>query len=107
MGEFVYTSFGDLKDDVLKEILWGGFGILVYAWSLCALCNMDYTSESSFLEKGKKVRGSNFKSSGEARVARPYLSCRTIYMRCGGCHNTNQIVNFRQMVPVRDIWDSP
>ena len=69
MGEFAYTSFGDLKDDVLKEMPWGGFGIFVDAWYLCAFFNMEYTSESSFLEKAKKVRGVNFKSSGEARVA--------------------------------------
>ena len=32
MAEFFYTSFGDLKDYVLKGIYRGGFGILVYAW---------------------------------------------------------------------------
>ena len=42
--------------------------IFVDAWSLCAFFNIDYTSESSFLERGKKVRGGNFKSSGESRV---------------------------------------
>ena len=48
-GEFSYTSFGDLKDDVLKEIPRGSFGIFVDAWSICAFSNMDYTPESSFL----------------------------------------------------------
>ena len=61
MGEFAYTSFGYLKDDVLKEIPWGGFGIFVDAWSPCAFCKMDYTSESSFLERRNKVRGVIFK----------------------------------------------
>ena len=37
MEEFSYTYFGDLKDDVLKGISQGGFGILVYAWYLCEL----------------------------------------------------------------------
>ena len=69
MVEFAYAYFGDLKDDVLKEIPQGGFGIFVNAWSLCAFFNMDYTSEFSFLERGKKVRGVHFKSSGEASVA--------------------------------------
>ena len=45
MGEFAYASFGDLKDDVLKEIPQGGFGLFVDAWYLCAFCNMEYTSE--------------------------------------------------------------
>ena len=69
MGEFVYTSFGDLKDAVLKEMPQGGFGIFVNTWSLCKFSNMDYTSDSSFLERGKKTRGVNFKSSGEAHVS--------------------------------------
>ena len=68
MGEFAYTSFGDLKDDVLKEIPWGGFGLFVDAWSRYAFCNMDYTADFYFLERGKKVRRANFKSSGEASV---------------------------------------
>ena len=36
MGEFVYMSFEDLKDEFLKEMPWGGFGIFVDAWYLCA-----------------------------------------------------------------------
>ena len=68
MGEFDYAYFGDLKDDVLKEISEGGLGLFVDAWYLCAFFNMDYTSESSFLERGKKVRGANFKSSGEDQM---------------------------------------
>ena len=64
MGEFAYTSFGDLKDDVLKEMPWGGFGIFLYACSLCAFYNMDYTSEYSFIERVKKFRGLGFKSLG-------------------------------------------
>ena len=36
MGEFVYTPFGDLKDKFLKEMPWGGFGIFVDVWYLCA-----------------------------------------------------------------------
>ena len=68
MGEFDYAYFGDLKDDALKEIPWWGFGIFMYVCSLCAVCNMDYTSEYYFLEKGNKERRENFNSSGEARV---------------------------------------
>ena len=68
IGEFAYTYFGNLKDDVLNEIPRGGFGIFVDAWSLCAHFNMDYTSESSFLERGKTVRGEEFMLSGEALV---------------------------------------
>ena len=69
MGEFAYTYFGDLKYDFLKKIPQGGLGLFVYAWSLCAFFNVDYTSDSSFLERGKNVRGANFKSSGEALMA--------------------------------------
>ena len=69
MGEPAYAYVGDLKDDALKEIPWGGFGLFVDAWSLCAFCNMVYTSESSLLERGKNVRGTYFNSSGEACVA--------------------------------------
>ena len=72
MGEFSYASFGYLKDGVLKEMPRGGFVLFMDAWYLCALCSMYYTSESSFLERGKKVRGMNFKSSGESRVARNF-----------------------------------
>ena len=72
MGEFSYTYFGDLKDDFLKEMPQGGFGIFVGAWYLCAFFNMDYTSESSFLERKNKSRGANFKSSGESYVARNF-----------------------------------
>ena len=68
MGEFAYKYFGNLRNDVLKDMPQGGFGIFIDAWSLCAFFNMDHTSESSFLERGKKVRGVYFKSSGEARV---------------------------------------
>ena len=46
-----------------------GFGIFVDAWYLCEFCNMEYTSESYFLERGNKVRGVIFKSSGEAHEA--------------------------------------
>ena len=49
MGEFIYKYFGDLKDEFLKEMPWGGFRIFVDAWYLCAFCNIDYTSESYFL----------------------------------------------------------
>ena len=62
MGEFNYAYFGDLKDDVLKEITHGSFGLFVDACYLCEFCNMDYISESSFLDRGKEVRGENFKS---------------------------------------------
>ena len=68
MGEFVYTSFGDIKDEFLKEMPWGGFRIFVDAWYLCAFCNIDYTSKSYFLEMGKKVVGVGFKSSGELHL---------------------------------------
>ena len=40
IGEFAYAYFGYLKDDVLKEIPWGGLGIFVDSWSTCMLCNM-------------------------------------------------------------------
>ena len=49
MEEFAYASFGDLKDDVPKEMHQGGFGIFVDVWSLFVFFDMDYTSESSFL----------------------------------------------------------
>ena len=68
MGDFAYTYFGYLKGDVLKEMPWGGFGIFVDAWYLCAFFNMEYTSESSSLERGKKIRGAKLKSSGEDHV---------------------------------------
>ena len=51
---------------------WGGFRLSVNTWSLCEFSNMEYTSESSLIEKGKKVRGAKFKSSGEDRVARNF-----------------------------------
>ena len=57
MGEFSDTYFRDLKDDVLKEMHRGSFGLFVDAWSLCEYFNMDYNSESSFLESRKKVEG--------------------------------------------------
>ena len=69
MGEFTYASFDDLKDEVLKEIPWGGLGVFLDAWYLCSICNMDYTSETSFLERVKKFQGANFKSCKEACVA--------------------------------------
>ena len=69
MGEFAYVSFGYFKDDVLKKIPQGYFGLFVDAWPLCAFCKMDYSSEFSFLEREKRVRGTNFKSSGEDRVS--------------------------------------
>ena len=40
MGELAYTSFRDLKDDVLKEMPREGFGIFVDAWYLCEFFNM-------------------------------------------------------------------
>ena len=46
-----------------------GFGIFVDAWFLCVFFNMDYNSEPLFLEREKKSREENFKSSGEACVA--------------------------------------
>ena len=69
MGEFAYAYFWYFKDDVLKEIPQGDFGIFVDAWSLFVFCKMEYISESSFLESGKKVRKTNFKSSGEDGVS--------------------------------------
>ena len=57
MGEFSHACFGGLKDDFLKEITWGGLGIFVDSWCLCAFYNTEYTSDYSFLERGKKVRG--------------------------------------------------
>ena len=35
MVEFAYAYFGDMKDDVLKEMNWGGFEIFMDAWSPC------------------------------------------------------------------------
>ena len=61
MGEFAYTYFGYLKNDDLKKIPGRGFELFVDAKYLYAFCNMDYTSESSLLERGKKVREANFK----------------------------------------------
>ena len=58
-----------MKDGVLKEMLRGGFGIFVDFWSICAFCNMDYTSDSSLLDMGNNSIGANSKSSGEACVA--------------------------------------
>ena len=49
MGIFAYASLGNLKDDVLKEMPRGSFGLFVNACSLCTFCNKDYTSESSLL----------------------------------------------------------
>ena len=69
MGEFAYASFGDLKDGVLKEMPWGSFGLFVDDWSLYEICNMNYSSESSFLEKGNKVIEMGINSSGGACVA--------------------------------------
>ena len=69
MGDFAYAYFGFLKDDVLKEMPQGVFGIFMDDCSLCAFFNMDYTSESYLLERGKKDRGANFNSSEESRVA--------------------------------------
>ena len=74
--EFSYSYFGDLKDDVLKETTMGGSGIFMDACSLCEFCNMGYTSKSFFLERVNKVRGVEFKLSGEVRVA------STLYQRC-------------------------
>ena len=42
----------------------GDFFPFVDAWGICTFFSMDYTYESSFLKKGKKVIGVNFKSSG-------------------------------------------
>ena len=44
MGKFAYAYLGYLKDGVLKELTWVGFGLFVDAWSLCAFFNMGYTS---------------------------------------------------------------
>ena len=68
MGEFVYASLGDFKDEVLKDIPQEGFGIFVDAWSLCVFFNVDYTSDYLFLFRVKKFRGLVFKTPGEARV---------------------------------------
>ena len=40
MGEFDYASLWSLKDDFIKEIPWGGFGVFVDTWSLCDFFNM-------------------------------------------------------------------
>ena len=45
IGEFSYACFGYLKDELLKEMLQGGFGIFVDAWYLCAFLNTYYTSK--------------------------------------------------------------
>ena len=37
-GEYAYTYFGDLKDDVLKEMPWGGFEIFMDECSPCEFC---------------------------------------------------------------------
>ena len=47
----------------------GVFGVFMDAWYLCEFCNVDYTSDSSLLERLTKVIGVRFNSSGEARVA--------------------------------------
>ena len=65
IGEFACAYFGYFKDDVLKEMPRGYFGLFVDAWSLCAFCKMDYSSQYSFLVREKRVRGRNFKTSGE------------------------------------------
>ena len=77
MEELAYASFGDFKYDVLKEIPQGGLGIFLYAWSLCAFFNMEYTSESSFLEKGKKVIGANSSHQGKP-VWQAFLTSGTL-----------------------------
>ena len=61
MGEFAYAYFGDFKDDVMKEMPWGDFGVFVDDWYICEFFNMDYTFKLSFLEWGKKVKGVGFK----------------------------------------------
>ena len=57
MGDFTFISWGDLKNEVLEEIPWGGFGLFVDAWYLCTSCNMDYNYYPSFLYKIKKFIG--------------------------------------------------
>ena len=57
MGEFIYASFGGLKDVVLEEMPQGGFGLFGGALSLWAYYNMEYAYESSLLEMGKNIRG--------------------------------------------------
>ena len=68
MGEFSYTYFWYLKNEVLKDMPHRGFEIFMDACPLCEFCNIDYTSESSFLEKWKKVRSVGFNSSEESHV---------------------------------------
>ena len=68
MVDFAYVYYVYLKDDVLKEMPRRGFGLFVHAWSLIEFFNMEYTSESSSLERGKKIRGAKLKSSGEDHV---------------------------------------
>ena len=46
-----------------------GFGIFMDACSLCEFFNMEYTADSSFLERGKNIIGVCFKSSVEYHVA--------------------------------------
>ena len=111
MGEFAYASFGHLKDDVLKEISRVVFGHFVDVWSLCTFFKYEYISESSFLERGKKVRGGNFKLSGETRMVSTFdQRCPDILVK----QSTQDVavsrllpVNFIIMVLGRDIWDSP
>ena len=109
MGEFAYASFRYLKDNVLKEMPRGGFGLFVNAWSLCEFCNMEYTYESSFLERGNKVRGVGIKSSWESPrdkhilSAVPCLSRGTLHSRRGCWHTPNRIFHFRKIVPGREV----
>ena len=49
-------------------------------WSLCSFFNMDYNSEYSLLERVKKARGANFKSSVEARVARTFYQRHPVFL---------------------------
>ena len=69
-----------LKDEVLKEIPRGGFGIFVDAWYMCDFCNMDQTSKSYFIEIGNKVRGVSYNTSGEAQVANTYNQCYPVFL---------------------------
>ena len=62
-------------DEFLKDMPQGGFEIFMDACPLCEFCNIDYTYDSSFLLRVKKVRGVRFKSSEE------YHTTITFYQR--------------------------
>ena len=101
MRYFAYASFGDLTDEVLKEIPRGGFGIFVNAWYLCEFCNMDYTSDSLFLERGNKVRGLGFKSSVEAHVKSTFDQRYPLFL---GGHSSRDM-DIGTLLPILSTFD--